>query len=317
MTQSLINTARPSNNRCTQSTAHNAYLPRPRCNLLLNFNRSPPTRSQGRNYSEWRGVPRTFIYSGSVIFFMHLTAHSFSLFSSRCSSAGSGCRTPATNLESENACGLCIGVRKGSQTLHQSPLWFSSFHGHMSIFLRQQDTKKGSSSQTDFSYLVPPSSPLQPTPLCVIIQVGVVFPSPCNSRTAPPAVEFAAAASGSHRQSFALGRQRTAFRGKDFCVIALANCRSSWCVDSFLLYPTCYSVTLDNMIPPVKSLVRYDKEVLVSTSKKGASGKDKLAKSGLKKSLPPVDPKASAQSQTEDILNSILPPRYDAVLPLS
>ena len=64
------------------------------------------------------------------------------------------------------------------------------------------------------------------------------------------------------------------------------------------------------MIPPVKSLVRYDKEVLVSTSKKGASGKDKLAKSGLKKSLPPVDPKASAQSQTEDILNSILPPRY-------
>ena len=68
------------------------------------------------------------------------------------------------------------------------------------------------------------------------------------------------------------------------------------------------------MIPPVKSLVRYDKEVFVSTSKKGASGKDKLAKSGLKKSLPPVDPKASAQSQTEDILNSILPPRYDAVL---
>jgi hypothetical protein len=64
------------------------------------------------------------------------------------------------------------------------------------------------------------------------------------------------------------------------------------------------------MIPPVKSLVRYDKEVLVSTSKKAISGKDKLAKSGLKKSLPPVDPKASAQSQTEDILNSILPPRY-------
>ena len=80
------------------------------------------------------------------------------------------------------------------------------------------------------------------------------------------------------------------------------------------MYPTCYSVTLDTMIPPVKSLDRYDKEVLVSTSKKGASGKDKLAKSGLKKSLPPVDPKASAQSQTEDILNSILPPRYDAVL---
>ena len=68
------------------------------------------------------------------------------------------------------------------------------------------------------------------------------------------------------------------------------------------------------MIPPVKSLVRYDKEVLVSTSKKAASGKDKLAKSGLKKSLPPVDPKASAQSQTEDILNSILPPRYSAIV---
>lgn len=59
------------------------------------------------------------------------------------------------------------------------------------------------------------------------------------------------------------------------------------------------------MIPPVKSLVKYDNPVLVSTSK--AKGKDKLAGKGGGK-LPPVDGKPNV-TQTEDILNSILPPR--------
>ena len=49
------------------------------------------------------------------------------------------------------------------------------------------------------------------------------------------------------------------------------------------------------MIPPVNSLVRYDNPILVATSK-GKKGDG---------------PKApAAVSQTEDILNSILPPRY-------
>ena len=155
-----------------------------------------------------------------------------------------------------------------------------------------------------------------PTPNFSVVQVGVVFRSPpCNSRTAPP-LQLNLQRGGIRLQA-PIARTWPPARAlpeKDLGVKLSRKCRSSWCVDSFLLYPTCYSVTLDTMIPPVKSLVRYDKEVLVSTSKKGASGKDKLAKSGLKKSLPPVDPKASAQSQTEDILNSILPPRYDAVL---
>ena len=48
------------------------------------------------------------------------------------------------------------------------------------------------------------------------------------------------------------------------------------------------------MIPPVNSLVRYDNPILVATSK-GKKGDG---------------PKApAAVSQTEDILNSILPPR--------
>ena len=59
------------------------------------------------------------------------------------------------------------------------------------------------------------------------------------------------------------------------------------------------------MIPPVKSLVKYDNPVLVSTSKH--KGKDKLGQKGGKK-LPPVDGKPNV-TQTEDILNSILPPR--------
>ena len=56
------------------------------------------------------------------------------------------------------------------------------------------------------------------------------------------------------------------------------------------------------MIPATASLVKYDTPVLISTNKKsGKSGKSK-------KGLPPVDRKQS--SQTEDVLNSILPPRY-------
>jgi len=69
------------------------------------------------------------------------------------------------------------------------------------------------------------------------------------------------------------------------------------------------------MIPPTVSLVKYDNPVLVSTS---GNGKKAAGKKGLgSEPLPPVvspSPKTSAaeakkQQQTEDILNSILPPR--------
>ncbi len=56
------------------------------------------------------------------------------------------------------------------------------------------------------------------------------------------------------------------------------------------------------MIPPVPSLVSYDKPVLVSSSKD--AGKVKKGKYDALK----VD-KKSKTLQTEDILNSILPPR--------
>lgn len=58
------------------------------------------------------------------------------------------------------------------------------------------------------------------------------------------------------------------------------------------------------MIPPHNSLVKYDNPILVSTTKeklKNKKGKGKGA-------LPPVDQKHQL-TQTEDILNSILPPR--------
>merc|ERR1712153_168798 len=55
------------------------------------------------------------------------------------------------------------------------------------------------------------------------------------------------------------------------------------------------------MIPPLHSLVKYDNPVLVN------SAKDKKSKKG---GLPPVvGADAKAPTQTEDILNSILPPR--------
>ena len=47
------------------------------------------------------------------------------------------------------------------------------------------------------------------------------------------------------------------------------------------------------------SLVKYNNPTLVSTGGKKGKGKGKL---------PPVDSKQNARSQTEDILNSILPP---------
>ena len=65
------------------------------------------------------------------------------------------------------------------------------------------------------------------------------------------------------------------------------------------------------------SLVKYDNPVLVSrTDAKGGAGKgaapgDKKPPVGAPKKLPPVDDKSRPKTptQTEDILNSILPPR--------
>jgi dynein light intermediate chain len=59
------------------------------------------------------------------------------------------------------------------------------------------------------------------------------------------------------------------------------------------------------MIPPLQSLVKYDNSVLVSASKDKSKGKGVPGKKG---GLPPVEQKPGL-TQTEDILNSILPPR--------
>ncbi|GAX81377.1 hypothetical protein CEUSTIGMA_g8808.t1 [Chlamydomonas eustigma] len=59
------------------------------------------------------------------------------------------------------------------------------------------------------------------------------------------------------------------------------------------------------MIPPLQSLVKYDNSVLVSASKDKGKGKGAPGKKGT---LPPVEQKPGL-TQTEDILNSILPPR--------
>jgi len=56
------------------------------------------------------------------------------------------------------------------------------------------------------------------------------------------------------------------------------------------------------MIPPLNSLVKYDNPVLVN------SARDKKSKGKSKGALPPVND-SKAPTQTEDILNSILPPR--------
>ena len=73
------------------------------------------------------------------------------------------------------------------------------------------------------------------------------------------------------------------------------------------------------MVRPGESLVRYDNPALISRTDgttKGQSkapGKDQRA--GAKK-LPPVDDKGKPKTptQTEDILNSILPPRYAVII---
>ena len=77
------------------------------------------------------------------------------------------------------------------------------------------------------------------------------------------------------------------------------------------------------MIQPSHSLVRYDNPVLISRTetsatkagaKEGGVKKVPGAASSPGKKLPPVqDDKARQKTptQTEDILNSILPPRYD------
>merc|ERR1712216_960284 len=59
---------------------------------------------------------------------------------------------------------------------------------------------------------------------------------------------------------------------------------------------------LRRMIPPLNSLVKYDNPVLVN------SARDKKSKGKSKGALPPVND-SKAPTQTEDILNSILPPR--------
>lgn len=72
------------------------------------------------------------------------------------------------------------------------------------------------------------------------------------------------------------------------------------------------------------SLVKYDTPLLVSEAKKKnktpllrsnskSSGKKNLPSVGKKQTLPPVENK-SPVTQTEDILNNILPPRYNNFL---
>ena len=58
--------------------------------------------------------------------------------------------------------------------------------------------------------------------------------------------------------------------------------------------------------PPLNSLVKYDTPSLLTTKSKTAKKGAAPAKGGKK--LPPVEAKP-AVTQTEDILNSILPPR--------
>merc|ERR1712146_330633 len=62
------------------------------------------------------------------------------------------------------------------------------------------------------------------------------------------------------------------------------------------------TVPHQKMIPPLNSLVKYDNPVLVN------SGRGKKSKGKGKGALPPVND-SKAPTQTEDILNSILPPR--------
>ncbi len=60
-----------------------------------------------------------------------------------------------------------------------------------------------------------------------------------------------------------------------------------------------YLFVIVQMIPPVNSLVKYDNPILVASTKGKKAADPKAA-------APKVPP---AATQTEDILNSILPPR--------
>ena len=60
--------------------------------------------------------------------------------------------------------------------------------------------------------------------------------------------------------------------------------------------------------PPLHSLVKYDTPSLLTTKGRGAKKGGAPGAKGGKKQLPPVEAKPQV-TQTEDILNSILPPR--------
>ena len=60
--------------------------------------------------------------------------------------------------------------------------------------------------------------------------------------------------------------------------------------------------------PPLHSLVKYDTPSLLTTKRGGAKKGGTPGGKGGKKQLPPVEAKPQV-TQTEDILNSILPPR--------
>jgi hypothetical protein len=59
------------------------------------------------------------------------------------------------------------------------------------------------------------------------------------------------------------------------------------------------------MIPPHNSLVRYENPILVSSGKGAKSAAAKAGAAGKKET-----PGKSTLTPTEDILNSILPPRF-------
>ena len=63
-----------------------------------------------------------------------------------------------------------------------------------------------------------------------------------------------------------------------------------------------FALSAREMIPPVNSLVKYDNPILVASSK---------GKKDAKTAVPKAPP---AATQTEDILNSILPPRCETEL---
>ncbi|OQR98924.1 sporangia induced 28 kDa inner dynein arm light chain [Achlya hypogyna] len=66
------------------------------------------------------------------------------------------------------------------------------------------------------------------------------------------------------------------------------------------------------MLPPHSSLVKYDSPILISTTKDKKAGSKKSKKDGADKAAAPggiPSIAAASSTQTEDILNSILPPK--------